>query len=49
MALLTPQTLVVYAEPGHYQTVMEVHTPWGATWQLLPPPVPAPPGPAGDE
>jgi hypothetical protein len=42
-----PDTLVVYQEGVHYQTVTEVHTPGGLTWQLLPPP--APQGPAGGD
>ncbi|MDR2769692.1 MAG: hypothetical protein LBB19_04050 [Puniceicoccales bacterium] len=44
---LAANPLVVYAEPGHYQTVTEVRAPGGATWSL--PPAPAPQAPVDDE
>ncbi|MDR0393407.1 MAG: hypothetical protein LBH52_04225 [Puniceicoccales bacterium] len=46
---LAPDTLVVYQEGVHYQTVMKMHTPGGLTWQLPSPPALAPQGPAGGD
>jgi hypothetical protein len=44
-----PNTLVVYQAGIHYQTVTEVHTPGGLTWQLPPPPAPQDPEAVLDE